>query len=114
MTADSNDSRPEAPQESQVSHESHAPRESETGQPARVRQKPSVAELGVDLDTVEWRRSGSQPGAIEVGFVDEWVLMRVSGDPEGRVLVYDHAEWEAFLDGAKKGEFDDALTDVTA
>jgi hypothetical protein len=39
---------------------------------------------------------------------DAWVLMRVSDDPDGRVLVFDRHEWECFLDGARKGEFDDA------
>ena len=40
----------------------------------------------------------------------EWVLMRVAGDPEQRVLVFDRHEWECFLDGARNGEFDDAAT----
>ncbi|HXP21236.1 MAG TPA: hypothetical protein VN840_16460 [Streptosporangiaceae bacterium] len=39
---------------------------------------------------------------------DVWVLLRVAGDPDGRVLVYDRVEWECFLDGASRGEFDDA------
>ena len=34
--------------------------------------------------------------------------MRVAGDPEQRVLVFDQHEWECFLDGARNGEFDDA------
>ena len=34
--------------------------------------------------------------------------MRVAADPDGRVLVFDRNEWECFLDGARKGEFDDA------
>ena len=38
----------------------------------------------------------------------EWVLLRVAGDPDQRVLVFDRHEWECFLDGARKGEFDDA------
>jgi hypothetical protein len=38
----------------------------------------------------------------------QWVLMRVTGDPEQRVLVFDRHEWECFLDGARNGEFDDA------
>ncbi len=38
----------------------------------------------------------------------EWVLLRVTGDPERRVLVFDRYEWECFLDGARNGEFDDA------
>jgi len=39
--------------------------------------------------------------------IGEWVLMRIADDPAGRVLVYDRFEWECFLDGVKKGEFDD-------
>jgi len=35
------------------------------------------------------------------------VLMRVAGDPAGRVLVYDRHEWECFLDAVRNGEFDD-------
>jgi hypothetical protein len=49
-------------------------------------------------------------GAIEVAFAGGWVLMRVAGDPGGRVLVFDRHEWECFLDGARNGEFDDAAT----
>jgi len=75
-----------------------------------TRRKPTVDELGIDVDSVTWRRSSGEHGAIEVAFAGEWVLMRVGGDSAGRVLVYDHFEWECFLDGAKKGEFDDAAT----
>jgi hypothetical protein len=62
-----------------------------------------------------WQRSGEGDGTIEIAFIGqpgkpgEWVLMRVVGDPAGRVLVYDRHEWECFLDGVRKGEFDDAL-----
>ena len=71
--------------------------------------KPSVSELGIDLAAQVWRRSGSGDGAIEVAFTGgSWVLMRVTGDPERRVLVFDRHEWECFLDGARNGEFDDA------
>ena len=38
----------------------------------------------------------------------DWILMRVTDDPDRRVLVFDRNEWESFLDGARKGEFDDA------
>jgi hypothetical protein len=38
----------------------------------------------------------------------EWVLLRVAGDPDQRVLVFDRHEWECFHDGARNGEFDDA------
>ena len=44
----------------------------------------------------------------EPGGAGDWVLRRVAGDPDRRVLVFDRNEWECFLDGARKGEFDDA------
>jgi hypothetical protein len=34
--------------------------------------------------------------------------MRVIGDPEARILVFDRNEWVCFLDGARNGEFDHA------
>ena len=81
--------------------------------------KPTLADLGIDPQSPHWQRSGEGSGAIEVAFVQapaqaadlgEWVLMRVADDPEGRILVFDHNEWECFLDGARKGEFDDAAS----
>jgi hypothetical protein len=80
-----------------------------------ARAKPTVAGLGIDVGAQTWRRSGDGDGAVEIAFVTEpagagpqWVLMRVAGDPEGRMLVYDRNEWECFLDGVRGGEFDDA------
>jgi hypothetical protein len=82
---------------------------------AEARAKPTVAGLGIDVGAQDWQRSGHGDGAVEIAFVaklpgvgPQWVLMRVAGDPEGRVLVYDRNEWECFLDGVRAGEFDDA------
>jgi hypothetical protein len=82
----------------------------------RMTGKPTVGSLGIDAGALAWRRSGDGEGAIEVAFAgvpdgpaDEWVLLRIAGDPAERVLVYDRHEWECFLDGVRKGEFDDAL-----
>lgn len=78
--------------------------------------KPTPAQLGIDLDAQEWQRSGDADGSIEVAFPDgswergDWVLMRKSADQDGRVLLFDRNEWVCFLDGARKGEFDDAAT----
>jgi len=79
------------------------------------RAKPTAAGLGIDVGAQDWQRSGHGDGTVEIAFVRgsagagaEWVLMRVAGDPEGRVLVYDRNEWECFLDGVRGGEFDDA------
>jgi hypothetical protein len=72
--------------------------------------KPTVSELGIDPDAQSWRGSGAGDGAIEIAFARGWVLMRVVGDPGGRVLVFDRHEWGCFLDGARNGEFDDAAS----
>jgi hypothetical protein len=78
--------------------------------------KPTLAALGIDPATQEWQRSGTDDGSIEVAFPlgpgwtrGTWVLMRVAGDPAGRVLVFDRNEWECFIDGARNGEFDAAV-----
>lgn len=84
--------------------------------------KPAAADLGLDPGLLDWLRSGEGDGALEVAFVHlargapgpgpqaraDWVLMRMAGDPDGRVLVFDRNEWECFVDGARRGEFDDA------
>jgi Domain of unknown function (DUF397) len=105
--------------------------------------KPTVEDLGIDPDAQEWQRSGDGAGAIEIAFArvtsivpggssvfvtsggpdrhgtagpgdGNWILMRVADDPERRVLVFDRNEWECFLDGARKGEFDDAAANATS
>ncbi|HEY6479886.1 MAG TPA: DUF397 domain-containing protein [Streptosporangiaceae bacterium] len=84
--------------------------------------KPTVESLGIDVSAAHWQRSGAGDGAIEVALVGPageadadqreaaWVLMRVCGDADGRVLVYDRYEWECFLDGVRAGEFDAAAS----
>jgi hypothetical protein len=54
-----------------------------------VTAKPTVEELGIDAAAQHWHRSG---------------------DPTGRILVYDRHEWECFLDGVRNGEFDDGAS----
>jgi hypothetical protein len=76
-----------------------------------VASKPTIHDLGIDPAEQRWRGSGGD-GGIEVAIVAAsagtaaWILVRVAGDPAGRVLVYDRHEWECFLDGVRNGEFD--------
>jgi Domain of unknown function (DUF397) len=64
-----------------------------------------------DLGSVRWRKSqASNPSGncVEVAALPGGgVAMRNSRHPAGPVLVYTRAELAAFLDGARKGEFDD-------
>jgi hypothetical protein len=82
--------------------------------------KPTVESLGVDPLALDWQRSGPEQGGYELAFVPEgpggpvgWVLMRLASEQTGRIFVYDRNEWECFLDGARRGEFDDAAQPQT-
>ncbi|RFS82191.1 DUF397 domain-containing protein [Actinomadura spongiicola] len=70
--------------------------------------KPSVEELGVDPEALEWKRSGTGESAVEVAFVGAWTLLRTTGGD--LVSVFDEHEWACFLDGVKNGEFDHAAS----
>jgi Domain of unknown function (DUF397) len=62
-----------------------------------------------DLSRAVWQRVGEEPvehGAVEVAFVDDLIGLRNSADPQGAVLVFTQAEWDAFVAGARDGEFD--------
>jgi hypothetical protein len=54
-----------------------------------------------------WRRSTfcGSGACIEVAKVDESYLLRDSKDPEGPVLTFTPAEWDAFVAGVQAGEF---------
>lgn len=61
--------------------------------------------------SVRWRKAGrsGQGNCVEVAAVAGRIGVRDSKDPDGAVLMYTVAEWDAFLDGVKRGEFDDLL-----
>jgi hypothetical protein len=63
------------------------------------------------LTNAPWRKSSfSNPSGNCVELADlanGLVAVRNSRDPEGAVLVYTRPEIDAFLRGAKSGEFDD-------
>lgn len=69
----------------------------------------------LDLRNAEWEVAGDpnvEGGAVELAFVEHtdgvtYTCMRNSAEPDGTVLVFTPAEWEAFVLGAKDGEFDE-------
>ncbi|HEX6075091.1 MAG TPA: DUF397 domain-containing protein [Micromonosporaceae bacterium] len=68
----------------------------------------------VDLSRVQWRissRSSDTAGGtcVEAGPLNDGtgrVALRHSQYPDGPVIIYTRAEWNAFLAGAKDNEFD--------
>ncbi len=66
-----------------------------------------------DLSRAVWQSAppveGEDAGdgsSVEVAFVDDLIGLRNSAEPDGAVLVFTRAEWDAFVGGAKDGEFD--------
>jgi hypothetical protein len=64
----------------------------------------------LDLSDAVWHkstRSGSySENCVEVAFVGGAIIVRDSRNPDGPQLVFTPKEWDAFVDGAKDGEFD--------
>ncbi|WP_425570721.1 DUF397 domain-containing protein [Rugosimonospora acidiphila] len=66
--------------------------------------------LRVDLSRAVWRKSSASgpncDNCVEVAFVDEAIAVRDSKNPTGPALIFTQDEWDAFVGGAKDGEFD--------
>ena len=63
------------------------------------------------LDGAVWRKASRSNGnggnnCVEVAFLDDAVAVRDSKDRQGPALMFTQAEWTAFVDSAKEGEFD--------
>jgi Domain of unknown function (DUF397) len=64
-----------------------------------------------DWSQVAWRKSTwcDTNSCVEVALVGSRIAVRDSKDKNGPVLAFTGPEWSAFLDGARRGEFDLAL-----
>jgi hypothetical protein len=63
------------------------------------------------LDGAVWKKASRSNGnggnnCVEVAFLDAGVAVRDSKDRSGPTLMFTTAEWTAFVDSAKDGEFD--------
>jgi len=56
----------------------------------------------------KWRKSSESTASdscVEVGFLNDRVIVRDSKHRDGPELEFSHEEWSAFLVGIAKGEF---------
>ena len=65
----------------------------------------------MDLSRAEWRKASYSTGnggaCVEVARnLPGAVAVRDSKDPDGPALVFAPAQWHAFIDGVKSGDFD--------
>ncbi len=69
-----------------------------------------VKKFEADLSNAVWRRSSASEttgtAAVEVALLEGGVAVREARRPEGDVRFLTPAEWDAFVGGAKDGEFD--------
>lgn len=63
-----------------------------------------------DISPAAWRKSsysndGTGGNCVEVAQLSGLVTVRDSKNPDGPLLVFTPAEWSAFLDGIRAGDF---------
>ena len=65
-----------------------------------------------DRNILAWRVATRSSGGncVEVAASGDQIAVRNSKRPDAELILFTTAEFEAFLDGAKKGEFDDLVT----
>ncbi|WP_227997001.1 DUF397 domain-containing protein [Nocardia australiensis] len=65
--------------------------------------------MNVDLSKADWFKSSKSGGSqecVEVAFLDRGMVgVRDSKNPTGAALVFAPADWDAFVVGARDGEF---------
>lgn len=61
-----------------------------------------------DRSDATWRKSTfcENGSCVEIAVFEDQVAIRDSKDEHGPMLLFTHQEWQAFLNGARGGEFD--------
>ncbi|WP_189082384.1 DUF397 domain-containing protein [Mangrovihabitans endophyticus] len=67
--------------------------------------------LAQHLSNADWKKASRSNGnggnnCVEVAFLDTGVAVRDSKNRSGPALMFTSAEWTAFVDSTKDGEFD--------
>ena len=62
--------------------------------------------MSVEPDNWHTSTYSASANCVEVAFLNGLVAVRHSKDRQGHVLTFTQPEWQAFLAGARDGEFD--------
>jgi hypothetical protein len=76
------------------------------GEPRPGERVPAYPRSLLDSERSLARSGADSDNCVEVAFVDDAIAVRDSKNPSGPALIFTAAEWDAFVHGAKDGEFD--------
>jgi hypothetical protein len=64
---------------------------------------------GETVNQPAWRagKPCDSGACVEIGILEESVLIRSSADPHGRYVTLSRDEWRVFVAGVRDGDFDD-------
>ncbi|WP_299536030.1 DUF397 domain-containing protein [uncultured Streptomyces sp.] len=62
----------------------------------------------LDLSGADWRSGTRGAGDVQIAFVEGCIAMRNAGRPGSPSLIFNPAEWRAFVVNARGGDFDRA------
>jgi hypothetical protein len=72
-----------------------------TQQELEGRAKPDL-----DLSGADWQSGGKGAGDVQIAFVEGFIAMRSASSPGTPSLIFNPAEWRAFVLNARNGAFD--------
>ncbi|MGX1881566.1 DUF397 domain-containing protein [Streptomyces sp. NPDC055287] len=75
--------------------------ESITAQRLASRDRPEL-----DLSKADWQSGSRGAGDVQIAFVEGFIAMRNATAPGSPSLIFDPAEWRAFVLNARNGAFD--------
>ncbi|MEU8888472.1 DUF397 domain-containing protein [Streptomyces sp. NPDC048442] len=60
----------------------------------------------LDLSGADWQSGSKGAGDVQIAFVEGFIAMRNGGTPGSPSLIFNPAEWRAFVVNARDGAFD--------
>ncbi|MGW8376091.1 DUF397 domain-containing protein [Actinacidiphila sp. SB3-2] len=66
----------------------------------------STGRPDLDLSNAHWQSGSRGRGDVEIAFVEGYIAMRNAGTPEVPAVIFTPGEWNAFVLGARDGQFD--------